>query len=137
VKKANASLLILVAGLAFTLGPASANLIANPGFETLEIVGTPPTSFGDWGVDPATIVTAENGITPHGGSRMLRFDGTEAFGGNGAFADVATIIGMSAFAADITAGGATLNALAWFNRIEGDGQTDTAFRVIIRAFSAS
>ena len=124
-------------------GNSFANIITNPGFETDEsipIFGGPgvPSTFGDWGGDLSEIVLTENGITPPDGVRMLRFDAS----GNTASpilgsCDVHQLLDVSAFSVAITAGLATANASVWYNRVDGDDQTDTRFKLTIYALAGS
>ena len=70
------------AGLALALAvgtpAARANVLVNPGYEanTLDtafnVLNNFSTYQGVWGVEVATIVTAENGVTPAQGVQMLR-----------------------------------------------------------------
>lgn len=120
---------------------SAANLCLNPGFETPEgtsIIGFPgvPSAFGDWGGDQSQIVGPENGITPRDGTAMLRFDAT----GNSAdplltTSQVYQLVDVSTFSAQISAGLATAELTAWFNRVDFDAGTDTAFSVSIFALS--
>jgi hypothetical protein len=126
-------------GVLQTAGPAlSAPVtVTNPSFETAEAVGGFPSTFGDWGVDLSEIVTAQNGITPLDGIRMLHFVNTGVTGGGGGSADVGQAIDMSPHAALIAAGGATFSASAYFNRVAGTSQTDTEFIVQLRSFNTA
>jgi hypothetical protein len=122
-------------GLLSSAGPVSLS-VANPSFETAETVqGFAPT-FGDWGVDLSAIVPAENGITPLDGTSMLKFINTGISGGGGTSADVGQAIDLSSHAA-LIAGGATVNASAYFNRVAGDAQTDTQFTIQMRSFNTN
>jgi len=117
---------------------ASANLVTNPGFETIESIGGAiPTSFGDWDTDIATIVTTESGIIPRSGDRMLRFDFSSPFGPGASTGscEIIQLIDVSAFAAEIAAGQAVAAVSFFANRVAGDIQTDTLFRMRIRAHS--
>ncbi len=124
-------------------GNSVANIITNPGFETEESISIfeapgVPLTFGDWGGDLSKIVLSENGITPRDGVRMLRFD---AAGSTAdpilSSCDVHQLIDVSAFSVAITAGLATANASVWYNRVEGDDQTDTRFKLTIYALTGS
>ena len=117
---------------------APANLVTNSGFELAEPVSGIPTTGGDWGVDPAAIVTTEQGITPRTGNRMLRFDQTTPTGnGDGADAFVSQIVDLTSLSDEIDAGTVTVRARAFFNRIPGDALTDTEFRLNIRTYSGN
>ena len=111
-------------------------ILINASFETPEVTGGSfPTTFGDWGGDLSQIVTAENGITPFDGSRMLRFDGTATDSSDFEFGDVFQLVDMSPFSAIISTGLAVATGSAFFNRVAGTNQTDTHFEVEIRAFA--
>ena len=123
---------------------AMAGLVSNPtSFETYEetfIFGYPgtPSTYGDWGGDLSAIVTAEKGIAPRTGSRMLRFDAT----GNSADSYLASSqvwqwIDISPYADLICAGRAEAMVSAWFNRVPGDSETDTSLGISLYAFSES
>jgi hypothetical protein len=107
-------------GLALALAAgapaARANLLVDPGFEAnpldtaANVLGNFTTYQGVWGVEVATIVGAENGVTPAQGSKMLRMvdDGQVATQGF-------QVTDVSASAGLIDAGGATVNLSALFN----------------------
>jgi hypothetical protein len=126
-------------------GPANAsvsgNLIANPGFETVEPVGSGyPSTYADWNGNYASFHTAENGITPHVGTRMLRIDGTQSVGdgtGSSLGGDVYQIVDVSGFASQIATGRVTVSASVFFNRIAGDAQTDTQFSISVYAYAGN
>ncbi len=140
--------LALIAGIATGLvlslaAGARANMVTNPSFETPEstfIFGFPgaPSVFGDWGGDLSEIVPAENGISPFDADHMLRFDAT----GNSAdpilsAAQVYQTFDVSTYAADIAQGIAQADVSAFFNRVNGDAQTDTSFAVHVYAFAGA
>ena len=57
--------------------PAIGSLVVNGDFETqTTIPGYQPSAAGVWQGDPAHIVTAEPGVTPFDGTRMLGFLGS-------------------------------------------------------------
>jgi hypothetical protein len=70
----------LVLAVAAFAQPARANLLVDPGFEVnaltsyVNVLTDFTTYQGIWGVENATIVTAENGITPAQGVQMLRME---------------------------------------------------------------
>lgn len=98
-----------------------------------------PSSYhvlGDYGVgywkgDPATIVTAQDGITPIDGDRMLQFLNI----GHGSSNDIWQLVDMTPFSSLLSSGDIVGTLSAKFNRVAGDAQTDTAFRVSIQAYS--
>jgi hypothetical protein len=110
---------------------AEGELITNGSFETPESIGGLPTSFGDWGADAASIVGAENGITPFDGVRMLRLDSTTFNGTPGG--TIGTVY------QHISAAGSpsSIRATARVNRVAGDAQTDTEFLLQIEAYDGT
>jgi len=123
----------IIAALALTLcAPvAAANLLANPGFEGSPPSTALPAGSGVWSGDLLSRVSAENGITPAEGSRMVRFDATFWTcppGGTGS--DLWQLVPVNPSAA-------VAHLSARFNRVAGDAQTDTRFRLGVRAFPGS
>ncbi len=112
---------------------ANGAIVTNPSFET----GTPVFSspfVTDWRQDGHAFATAENGITPAVGNRMLKFlstsfasatvlQGSAAIGG-----DVRQIVDMSSPADQsiILAGGSSITVSSRFNRVIGPN-VDTQF----------
>ena len=106
------SALVLAAGLTSS---ATASLLADPGFDDPNIPLVPfgavvnPLTPGHWGVELASKVTAENGVTPHSGNYMLRmnplYEQTQAW----------QAVDLSADAALIDAGDYTITFGAWYN----------------------
>ncbi|MEE2674998.1 MAG: hypothetical protein VX466_14445 [Myxococcota bacterium] len=96
-----------------------------------------PADGLDWEGDLFTIVPAENGVNPINGIGMLRFDGTTPSGAAaGVDAEVSQLIDLSASAAQIATGLATLQTTTFFNRVDAGVNTDTEFQVIIEALDA-
>jgi hypothetical protein len=95
---------------------ASANLLIDSGFETnplttyTNVLGNFPGYVGQWGDEVSSIVTAENGITPFQGVRMLRMDDDGI-----SWTQTFQSTDVSAFAATIDAGGVGINAIGQFN----------------------
>jgi hypothetical protein len=100
----------------FMAVPVHAFLLVDPGFESnplttaFNVLNNFATYQGQWGVEVAAIVGAENSITPAQGVNMLRMDDdgiswTQAF----------QATDVSAYAATIDAGGVSINAGALFN----------------------
>ncbi|MEQ8277717.1 MAG: hypothetical protein RMA76_00540 [Deltaproteobacteria bacterium] len=93
-----ALLLLLLPGSAF-----AQELLVNPGFETVEPICGYPGATGDWGVDGASVVTAEAGVTPVEGARMTRLEfpffsgaGAACVGvASGGSVDVAQLVGVA------------------------------------------
>ncbi len=84
------------------------------------------TSTGDWNVDPFSIVNAEAGVTPLGGSQMLRFVS------GGANTDVYNVVDLTALSSTIDAGGATADLSAFFNALGS-----TSYSLSLRSFSGA
>lgn len=107
-------LVLLVSGILVS-GLGWANLLNNPGFETnlLTTANNVLTNFpgfqGVWGPEAATIVTAENGVTPIQGVQMLRMVDT------GSYTQTFQITDVTASAGLIDSGGALVNLTAQFN----------------------
>ena len=112
---------ILATGILFFAAASTAkayttgNLVVDPSFESnplipyVQILG-PPYTTGSWGAEMATISGTASGITPASGALMLSMtdDGliaTQAF----------QLVDVSAYATDINAGLATVDASALYN----------------------
>ncbi len=132
----------LVAVAAAVAGPALGATITNPSFETGTPVFASPFVM-DWRQDGHAFVTAENGITPAAGNRMLKIlstsyasptvlQGTAAIGG-----DVRQIVDLTAPAdqAMILAGGASVTVSSLFNRVIGP-TVDTQFVIRLEAHTS-
>ena len=100
---------------AFIAISAQANILVDPGFESnplttaLNVLNNFPTYQGQWGPEAATIVTAENGVTPIQGVRMLRMVNT------GSYTQAFQITDVTASAGLIDSGNALVNLTAQFN----------------------
>jgi hypothetical protein len=91
-----------------------------------------------WETDSFSIVGAENGITPSGGSSMLRFDATMgAAAGSDTGAVASQIIDATDYFGVIAPGTATVHASALFNRVAGGAGTDTQFSIIVQQLDSS
>ncbi len=115
-------------------------LLVNGGFEANESLGGGiSTTFGDWKQDIAATVGAENGITPFEGVRMAKFLGTTDSGAQAGNADgdISQYVDLSAYAAQIAAGNVTVQVTARFNRVAGNANTDTSFRILLIARNGS
>ncbi|MBL9144408.1 MAG: choice-of-anchor D domain-containing protein [Verrucomicrobiaceae bacterium] len=110
-------------------------LIKNGSFESNESFGGGiVTGFHDWGWDVASTVTAENGITPYAGSRMLKFISSgPTMTPTSPWCDVPQYVDLSAYSKEIALGLVSATATARFNRVAGNASTDTRFDVIIEA----
>lgn len=116
------------------------NFLTNAGFETLEQTneGLPAASpyFGNWIGDNSEIVTAQDGIVPFEGARMLQMLNTQP---GGAFyttsGELFQLVDLSAYVGAIRAGGVVLGGSIRVNRIAGDAGTDTSFSLRLWAMS--
>ncbi len=86
---------------------------------------------GYWSGDPATIVQAQDGITPLDGNSMLQFLDID----HGSSNDIWQLVDVTSLGSLLSSGEAVCTLSARFNRVAGDGQTDTAFRVSVQAYS--
>lgn len=95
-----------------------------------------PDAPGYWGGDLCEVVFSQNGITPHEGARMLRFAGTTPTGpaAGSDLSSICQMIDMRPHSRSIRSGQSRLVAAAYFNRVQGDQQTDTEFVITIDAF---
>ena len=117
-----------------------ANFLTNPGFEVPEQTneGLPAGSpyFGNWIGDNSEIVTAQDGIVPFEGTRMLQMLNTQP---GGAFyttsGELFQLVDLSAYVGAIRAGGVMLDGSIQVNRITGDATTDTSFSLRLWAMS--
>ena len=120
------------------------NLVTNPGFETPEptmIFGFPgrPATFNDWGGDNSAItgavVIGTNNVAPRTGTNMLQLlnSGNIAQRGNRE-ASVIQYIDLSPYTSQILGGNVSFRGRAWVNRVTTDANTDTQFRMDIRAW---
>ena len=118
----------------------AANLVVNGGFESgAPVIGSRPTTFGQWRGDRVGYTHAENGIAPPEGTTMLRFFNTSGGSPSGT-SDTSQYwqnIDLSSFASAISTGNARLSASAVFNRIAGNAQTDTEMGLQVFARSGS
>ncbi len=113
-------------------------IILDGGFENESIQISWPHTYYRWGGDVASIIPAESGITPRGGTKMLKF-GLSGWDTrnlpNAVASQVVHLVDVRAYADYIAAGEAVATFSAYFNRVAGDAQTDTAFEVRIKAYS--
>lgn len=131
---------VALAALTLLAGAAQAAVINNPSFET----GTanPATPIATtWSYDNHSFVTAENGITPAAGNRMLKFLNTSWSGPGGVVSDVFQAIDFTSPAdqAIISAGGASVTISALYNRVLDNpvpSVVDTRFRVGLYAVTS-
>jgi len=123
----------------FFFTSAQAGLVVNPGFETMESIGSDlPDTYGDWDGDDGTIVNGENGIIPFEGKCMLRFDAVSQSGASwGNTCEIYQILDVSGYEDLISSGSAIVCTSAYFNRVLGDDETDTKFGLYILAYDGS
>ena len=112
------------------------NLLANPGFEASDVnVGGLPGAAGNWSGDLANRVASDLGVAQRTGGFMLKFGASGLVAGTGFFTSQQwQTVNLSAYAADIDAGGVRLDASMWVNRVAGDAETDTRFDLRVLAF---
>ena len=105
------------------------NLLINGGFETqVEIPsGLGAATLGEWRGDPTTIVTAQDGITPAEGQRMVQFVGTYPEGTIGHDSAIWQLVDVRPYRDYIANGDVVMSASAEFNRVAGDSETDSEF----------
>ena len=120
--------------------PLPDNLLINPGFETQEDIPSDlPADFGYWARDYSVITTATDGVAPRSGDRMVRFinatPGTMGPYLNNKAGELHQLVDVSSYSDLIAAGDALALSFASFNRIPGDDQTDTLFRLVVRAYA--
>ncbi len=119
-------------------GPPIPGQLMNPGFETpAYTTGGWPTGFGYWRGDYSEIVTADNGIAPSEGDRMLKFiatSGPNAPASTGA-SQVVQLVDLRGLSAQIAEGYTHARFRARFNRVTGDAQTDTRFTTDLFAYA--
>lgn len=135
----------IIALLLFSASVAWSEYLANPSFETPTATGrTPagiPDTFAYWGYDWAEYRTAENGITPLDGSRMLRFMYSLPFGsvnpsrfGASEIIQLFDLTTLPDYSASTTY---RVYATAHFNRVTGDSETDSLFDVTLGGWTGN
>jgi hypothetical protein len=125
---------------AITAGAAAfgTNLLIDPSFESRVELGDLPVSPDSWRGDLCASVASENGIAPHSGATMLKFQATGAVPSFGRLtARQWQLVDLSPFASAIAAGGVHANAGVWFNRMVGDELTDRRFDLRVMAFDGN
>lgn len=114
------------------------NLLLNPGFEQIVAAGGLPSLAGVWQGDATSTVPAENGITPHGGASMLKFVSTaQQASATLVSSQMWQIVDLQAWSTAIDAGGVSVDASAWFNRVTGGPNTDRRFDLRVLAFDTT
>ncbi len=121
--------------------PGSAPALVNGGFETSEPTKEwLPQTFGDWSGDNTQILVGpDSGVSSRSGSGMLKFIAATP---GGAAAPIGSeswqVVDLSLVRAALDAGEVvTVTLTAYFNRLAGDAQTDTAFGVLLDAYDGS
>ena len=122
------------------LPPRVIPLLAD-GFETAVQPGIRgvPSEREVWGGDHARIVTAEQGIAPHRGTKMLRFLRSDFEGEKSELSyscDQLRVIDLRRYQALIDTGNATLNASAWFRLMAPQSGESFAVGISIAAFDS-
>lgn len=98
-----------------------------------------PSEREVWGGDHARIVTAEQGIAPHGGTKMLRFLRSDFEGEKSELSyscDQLRVIDLRRYQTLIDAGNATVNAAAWFRLVAPQMGESFAVGISISAFDS-
>ncbi len=119
------------------------SLLINGGFEDVESIccagAILPSTCGQWQGDPATITTAEAGISPFEGSRMLHFTASSPDTPPGQYntSEVWQLIDVASLSSVISSGTATVTVSYRVNRVAGDAETDTIFGVVIRSYAGT
>lgn len=115
----------------------------NPGFETgTASPGLPLFPVGAWAFDNHAFVTAENGITPAGGARMLKFlnSSPNSSASSLVTCDVLQIVDLTGgpWSALIATGTAVANGTVLVNRVPQNaaGTVDTSFGLRLWSFSS-
>lgn len=105
------------------------------GFETGSVQNYFPTSFGVWGGDEADIVAQNGDIVPLAGGQMLQFIYSGTFDpGPQVGCDLFQLVDIESLRELIDTGEALASCRGSFNRVSGDEETDTLFRLSIRAY---
>jgi hypothetical protein len=85
--------------------------------------------------DESAIVTAEQGIVPLEGTRMLRFISSRNLTSSGSASDIWQLVDVTPYGVALGAGSAHVTFSAAFNRISGDGETEPQVYVSVRAYA--
>lgn len=116
---------------AVAASPAMGELLVNGDFEmAVGTTGPLPDGCGYWRGNNSTITESSSGIAPLDGARMIRFlnSFTGPDGDWGAVeCNVYQLVDLGPFRGLIQTGTAVVTLSAAFNRVSGDGQTDTVF----------
>jgi len=130
-----ASFAAIAAGLVLT-GAANGNILNNPGFEVAttttaaNVLGNFTGFQGIWAPEMGSITTATLGVTPAAGARMLGM--TNA---GGAASQTFQSVDVTAYAALINSGTATMNASALYNT--NGGYTGAQGSIVVQFFTTS
>jgi len=131
-------LTFLVALLIAYATPSAAQSLQNTSFESGTYATGVPNSAGAWRGDLGGFVTAENGITPFQGTRMMKFTAASSAGaGPSGAAEAIQLVDLAPYASAIATGTFTLTGSMYVNRVAGDSQTDTQFAIVISAYGGS
>lgn len=122
--------------------PEPSNLLLQPGFEEPASIGAGlPTEAGLWSGDLATVVAAENGVSPRSGDGMLRFDATFASdpADQGIEAEVWQLVDLAEAGLEATGDTLEVEASAWVNRVGPEDETtqDRVFALKLAAHEGS
>lgn len=127
----------VIAAMTVVCSANADNLLVHGGFEEISTisVGAVPSDYGYWGGDAAVPTTALSGVVPMEGEQMLQFVYSTPDGPRPPYksSDVYQIVDLSDYADLIASGDAVVTMSAWFNRVAGDAQTDSAFSFYLTA----
>lgn len=126
--------LAIVMCVLVTASICNADLVINSGFEDGDNLIKIPDTAGEWaGLDLTDVVGPENDIMPFEGSHMLKFIDT----GNNLSditCDIHLLVDLTPYKDIISTGNAIIYAVAWFNRVNLDDQSDTGFGMNLNVF---
>lgn len=98
-----------------------------------------PDVPGFWGGDICEIVGSSDGITPYNGTQMVKFINTTTYGPSlsSVESQLYQFISLNEYQDYIETGLARVTVSFYINRIMGDSNTDSEFKVGIEAFSGN
>lgn len=131
---------ILTAGfLFFPLSSSRAGIIpiVNGGFETDDTYTGWPSTTGIWSYDVTDTVSAEQGVEPYEGERMVRFINTLQSGPGAEYSELFQVfeVAGSVIEDDIASGTFFMTVEYFCNRVPGDEETDTEFTLDVYGYN--
>lgn len=131
--------LVIIAFLLFLpLNVNSSIIIVNGSFEdTASLQIGRPYGVGYWCGDICEVVEAMDGIVPYDGNQMVKFVNSTTYGPSSSSVEsqLYQFINLGDYQAYIETGEAQVTVSFYVNRIPGDSETDTEFKVGIDAFA--